>query len=93
MTEQATLLQDLQDESDLCRNEGATDIANLLDRAIAALQSAAQDRKDAELFAWYFSTKPKFQFLNDYMEGMREDWSLDQWRAAITAAMQTKEQG
>lgn len=54
MTEQAKvqLLQDLHEESDLCRNEGATDIANLLDRAISALQSAAQDRKDAERYRW-----------------------------------------
>ena len=32
-----TLLTRLQDESDLCRNEGAADIANLLDEASAEL--------------------------------------------------------
>ena len=32
------LLDRLQDEADLCRNDGADDIAALLDEAVAALQ-------------------------------------------------------
>ena len=32
------MIADLHDEADLCLNDGANDIADLLDRAIAALQ-------------------------------------------------------
>ena len=37
MNEREQLIADLHDESDLCRNDGANDIADLIDRAIAAL--------------------------------------------------------
>jgi hypothetical protein len=53
--------------------------------ALSALR-AQQDTKDGERFAWYFSDKPKGDFLNAFMQGIREHWSLDQWRAAIDAA-------
>lgn len=36
------LVDDLETEADLCRNEGAEDIANLLDRAITALRASGQ---------------------------------------------------
>jgi len=36
------LLERIQDEADLCRNEGAQDIANLLDEAWKALSEGAQ---------------------------------------------------
>lgn len=39
------LVRDMQDEADLCRNEGATDIANLLDRAARALAEAQAENK------------------------------------------------
>lgn len=32
------LINELMDESDLCRNEGASDIANLLDQAIKEIK-------------------------------------------------------
>ena len=34
MTDTTTLIQRLSDEADLCRNDGATDIAKLLDDAV-----------------------------------------------------------
>ena len=37
MTDTTTLIQRLSDEADLCRNDGATDIAKLLDDAVYAL--------------------------------------------------------
>ena len=43
MTALPKLLDELSDEADLCRNEGATDIANLLDEAATALRAAARD--------------------------------------------------
>jgi hypothetical protein len=36
--EEDDLIQQLMDESDLCRNETATDIADLLDKAVARIQ-------------------------------------------------------
>lgn len=45
MDKHTDLISRLQDEADLCRNDGATDIAALLDEAAAAL------RGDGYLFA------------------------------------------
>jgi len=39
MSQPASLLDRLATEADLCRNEGAEDIAGLLDEAVAALRS------------------------------------------------------
>jgi hypothetical protein len=47
---------------------------------------SGEDTKDGERFAWYFSDEPKGDFLSAFMQGVREHWSLDQWRAAIDAA-------
>ena len=38
MDKQTALISRLQDEADLCRNDGATDIADLLDEATEALR-------------------------------------------------------
>ena len=50
------LIQRLSDEADLCRNEGADDIAILIDDAVYALvnQAAQIDalRADAERYRW-----------------------------------------
>jgi hypothetical protein len=42
---------------------------------------------DAQRFAWYFSDSPKGDFLMTYLDGMKQGWTADQWRAAIDAAM------
>ena len=34
MTDTTTLIQRLSDEADLCRNDGATDVAKLIDDAV-----------------------------------------------------------
>jgi hypothetical protein len=51
--------------------------------------SQAEQEKDAARFAWYFSFEPAKDpsFLNVYMDGMNQRWNLQQWRAAIDAAM------
>jgi hypothetical protein len=48
-----------------------------------------EQSKDAARFAWYFSFEPikDPSFLNVYMDGMNQRWNLQQWRAAIDAAM------
>jgi hypothetical protein len=47
----------------------------------------AEAEWDAERFDWFFGEADKFPFLQTYMVGVREKWSLAQWRAAINAAM------
>ncbi len=41
MDKQTDLISRLQDEADMCRNDGASDIAALLDEAVEALLIAA----------------------------------------------------
>lgn len=45
---------------------------------------------DAARFAWYFSDKPKGDFLMTYLDGMRTGWTIDQWRAVIDAAIEAE---
>lgn len=47
----------------------------------------AELRADAERFRWWFSSEPKpGEFVNEYLDGVRQNWSLDQWRMAIDRA-------
>ena len=46
--------------------------------------------KDKALVEWYFSPKPKFGFLNEYLQGIHQGWTVDQWRARCHAAMQAE---
>jgi hypothetical protein len=41
------LISRLQDEADLCRNEGAEDIAELLDEAISEIQRLRSEANNA----------------------------------------------
>lgn len=50
------------------------------------------DDQDAVRFAWWFSAEGKEAFLTEYLRGVREGWSLDQWRAAIDKAMQQQDE-
>ena len=60
----------------------AADRIEELERALAEAQA------DARRFAYWFSNEQKpGKLLTDYLDGVREKWSLDQWRAAIDAAM------
>lgn len=52
MSTEETLIDRLNNEADLCRNDGADDIANLLGEAVAALEEAEKDRRDAERYRW-----------------------------------------
>ena len=60
MDKHTDLISRLQDEADLCRNDGATDIAALLDEAVAALRDRNHDtavgekwRTDSRLEEWF----------------------------------------
>ena len=47
--------------------------------------------RDAARFNWYFGrTGKESVFVGEYMRGIREGWTPDQWRAAIDAAMSEK---
>jgi len=57
---QPDLILRLQDEADLCRNDGANDIAALLDEAVEALRDRNHDtqvgekwREDSRLETWF----------------------------------------
>ena len=73
MTDTTDLIQRLSDEADLCRNDGATDIAGLLDEAQSALeQQAAQIealRADTERYRWLRNQKESLYYL---IPGARE---------------------
>lgn len=60
MDKQTDLISRLQDEADLCRNDGANDIAALLDEAVEALRDRNHDtavgekwRTDSRLEEWF----------------------------------------
>lgn len=48
-------------------------------------------RADAERFAWWFSDIDKKEFIKEYLRGVREKWTLEQWRSAIDAARKEQE--
>ena len=63
---QTDLILRLQDEADLCRNDGATDIAALLDEAVEAIRDRNHDtqvgakwREDSRLETWFPLTAEK----------------------------------
>jgi len=57
-----------------------------LRRLHAENEALRKDAKDAALFRWWFSETPKGEFVVTYLEGLRDKWGLDRWRAAIDAA-------
>ena len=59
----------------------------LADAIDAAIKQREQDAKDVARLEWYFGPSDKKDWLNTYMRGVREGWSVGQWRAAIDAAM------
>ena len=53
----------------------------------AAEAEVARLRADAERFVWWFSdTEKSGVYINEYLRGVREHWTLDQWRASIDTA-------
>lgn len=64
----------------------ALKVADLIDALMAERDALA---RDAARFDWYFGPnvlKPA-DFMSEYLRGVREQWTPDQWRAAIDAAM------
>ena len=74
-----TLIQRLSDEADLCRNDGATDVAKLLDDAVYEIvnQAAQIAEKDAEIARLRGIVPEALEKLNDELcaenEALRAD--------------------
>ena len=54
------------------------------------MYQAQIDAEDAKRFRWWFGpldVDAKSKFVLPYIEGCTKGWSLDQWRAAVDAAM------
>lgn len=50
--------------------------------------------EDAARLDWFFGDTGKpAEFITTYLQGVREHWSLDQWREAIDAAMRASTGG
>lgn len=47
-----------------------------------------QQHPDTKRFDWFFGSKDKYPFLDAYMQGVREGWTVDQWREAIDRQME-----
>lgn len=80
---------ELKDALAEARHPLTNDNGNLMLNALRAL-IAERDAAlaDAQRFVWWFCTGDKSMFVLEYLHGMRSDWSLDQWRAAIDKAME-----
>ena len=75
------LVERLMDEADLCRNDGATDIAALLDDAVEELKAA---RKDAERYRWLL----KHAYIDFPIESPRQPgWTEAAMDSTVDAAM------
>jgi hypothetical protein len=59
-------------------------LAALAQIAARALESAERDARRME---WFFGPADKSAWLTEYMRGMRDGWTVEQWRAAIDAAI------
>lgn len=51
----------------------------------------AERNRDAERFEWFFGDSDKLPFMSNYLLGVRESWTPNQWRAAIDEAMGARE--
>lgn len=51
----------------------------------------AELERDARRMEWFFGPSDKLLYMQNYLLGIREKWTVDQWRASIDAAMGTPE--
>lgn len=79
MDKQADLISRLQDEADLCRSDGASDIAALLDEAVEALRDRNHDtqvgakwREDSRLEEWFPLTAERMAALEQWARDCRD---------------------
>lgn len=76
-----TLVSDLLDEADLCRNDGATDIAILLERAAAALTAgwiSVETPPDFSGVEYLVFCEDKERYIYPFIRGRFQRWSRDE---------------
>ena len=81
MDKQTDLISRLQDVADLCRNDGANEIAALLDEAVGAIRDRNHDtqvgakwREDSRLETWFPLTAERLSTLE--ADAKRLDWLM-----------------
>ena len=79
MDKQTDLISRLQDDADLCSNDGASDIAALLDEAVEALRDRNHDtqvgekwREDSRLETWFPLTAERLAALEQWARDCRD---------------------
>ncbi len=79
MDKHTDLISRLQDEADLCRSDGASDIAALLDEAVEALRDRNHDtqvgakwREDSRLKEWFPLTAERMAALEQWARDCRD---------------------
>lgn len=97
MTDTTTLIQRLSDESDLCRNDGATDVAKLIDDAVFELvrqmnnvkwMKLRVEQQAAQIEALQLTKAGLIGSLREEMdEGLRLRADAERLRAALQGMM------
>ena len=101
MTDTTTLIQRLSDEADLCRNDGATDIAKLLDDAVYEIvrQTNNSMQLNLQIEALRADAERMTTALNKIAERQNSDWPdrcqalVNIARAALRQEQPTKGEG
>lgn len=91
MTDTTDIVQRLRQAAthELVSDAIALEAADTIEQQAARI---AELEKDAARLDWWFSFDKAKQaaFVNQYLIGMREQWSPAKWRDAIDAAMERK---
>ena len=94
MTDTTTLIQRLSDEADLCRNDGATDVAKLIDDAVFELvrqmnnvkwMKLRVEQQAAQIAALRADAERMTTALNKIAERQNSDWP-DRCQALVNIA-------
>lgn len=74
-------------QSELIRMNSARAMRIAADELERLTRELEEARKDQARLDWFFGPGDKTPFLDPYMLGVRQNYSIAQWRTAIDAAM------
>lgn len=77
----------LYDAALASRDQMADLCADFGEERDTALRERDEERSDARMFAWWVSHEAKAIDIDSYLEGVREGWTLAQWRVFVQAQM------